>query len=321
LGWGEMRADEKFLINNTLKTVKQTINGRYFYVFILLIYLFVDFALLFGAMSSTYLFEQFIFFIVLGFIIDPLALLWLWDKISQGRKVKEVLEASLRDENSDFKHVMEILDLIKNNRYKVEDNFYQEQSDDSLEELARHGDIEEREALSRNRHLPEKFLKILAKDEESIVWMNIARRENLSEDIKCILAEKPDLPDNIKENYARDESILVRHSLSNNSSLNIRILSRLIEDDDVNVIKISIAHRETLPNSILKKLIQDPEEPVRKVIAGRPSLSNELLIFLANDLYVSVRKTIAKRKNLPVEVIEILQEDESEEIRYIINNK
>ncbi|MBE9115127.1 hypothetical protein IQ249_04360 [Lusitaniella coriacea LEGE 07157] len=72
------------------------------------------------------------------------------------------------------------------------------------------------------------------------------------------------------------------------------------------------------PLNFLAKLVQNPYEDVRMVIAENPKIPIPLLEQLGSDESVWVRCTVAAHPQTPIGVLEQLSRDESEEVRRIV---
>lgn len=183
---------------------------------------------------------------------------------------------------------IQTIDLTQENIDEIEKNSH---SDIEFEYLVTSHQLEVREHVARNPHLPDKFANWMVEDVDVRVRQSLASNPNISEQVilclisdkkisvRCAIAKHPNLPSEHLERFSKESSYLLRDAAASNPSIE---------------------------SNLLKRLSQDTEWGVRRSVAGNPQTSSEILSTLASDKETEVVDAVSKNYLTPPEILNSL---------------
>lgn len=135
------------------------------------------------------------------------------------------------------------------------------------------------------------------------------------EKIRCILAERADLPLYLLYSLSQDSNPIIRVSVAKNPDLSNAMKFNLAKDKS-NLVRATIAERPDLSIELMRHMVSNPHETseVLSKLAKRQDLPKELVSMLAGNQSPRVKSTIAQRADLSEDLITQLIKTSNEEV-------
>ena len=135
------------------------------------------------------------------------------------------------------------------------------------------------------------------------------------EKIRCILAERADLPLYLLYSLSQDSNPIIRASVARNPDLSNAMKFNLAKDKS-NLVRATIAERQDLSIELMRHMVSNPHEAseVLSKLAKRQDLPKELVSMLAGNQSPRVKSTIAQRADLSEDLITQLIKTSNEEV-------
>ena len=135
------------------------------------------------------------------------------------------------------------------------------------------------------------------------------------EKIRCILAERADLPLYLLYSLSQDSNPIIRVSVAKNPDLSNAMKFNLAKDKS-NLVRATIAERQDLSIELMRHIVSNPHETseVLSKLAKRQDLPKELVSMLAGNQSPRVKSAIAQRADLSEDLIKQLIKTSNEEV-------
>lgn len=172
--------------------------------------------------------------------------------------------------------------------------------------------IQKIELSEENKH------EILTKEHSFVEFEYLATSHQ--EEVRCLVAKNPFLPQIYAEMMVNDIYPSVRAALAENQNLVRTIIDLLVLDNHILVLK-EIAKHPNLAEHQITTFSKHRSFFVRNAVATNPSISPQLLDELSRDKEWGVRRSVAANPRTTREILERLANDEVSEVLYeIVNN-
>lgn len=181
---------------------------------------------------------------------------------------------------------------------------------DTLNYLARSGDEETQDVVSRNPYTDSRTLMYLTDSPYTIVRSNIAFHNNITDDIVEKLAKDstPEVltslamvattPEEILEKLAHNSNRMVRYALTRNPATPASALEVIANSESSSMILLNIAKHKNSNEKTLRKLSQVQQHSIRIAVVENPftsiSILQEMILDPAKDIAnIAVSRTTA----------------------------
>ncbi|MGW3285090.1 PE-PGRS family protein [Streptomyces sp. NPDC001002] len=204
---------------------------------------------------------------------------------------------------------------------------------DLAEQLARHGEPDERRDLARNPRLDADLVALLAEDPDADVRYQVSVRSDLTEDQRARISVEfesggryrtldwvVDLhhDEEAMRRLAASSHFLVRRSVARARHLPPDVVARLARDED-RVVQLFLAEScDDAPADMLMRVWQwwDGSLTVPDRPRGHPNFPREGLLAYADDLNPRMRRLVLDDPESTPEDVERLSRDRSDEVRH-----
>ena len=262
-------------------------------------------------------------------------------KIYVKATVKDVFEEDpqfrrnlILDRNTDMRTLMQFADDpdANNRAYLAE---LTRTTPEVLAKLADDSEARVRRCVARNPNTPEDALVKLARDPDFTVRHGLATRlYDIPDDVLIALLEPADqrIDSEILIKMVRRQlfpGVKVYEKLAESPDLYTRqaiamdmgdltpdsVLVKLMDDPDESVRAGVVTYRENLPVEVIDKAVVDPFVRVRAGVARDAIMREDQYELLANDPEPRVRKSVALNPHTPLSIKQKLAHDEDESVR------
>ncbi len=185
-------------------------------------------------------------------------------------------------------------------------------------------DIRQKKQLAIAEDTPADTLEQLSKDIDEEILKLVARNPNT--DIKILEKLSYKFPEAVIGNPIFDllilentDSYLVKSTLARSSTTPQPVLKKLANDRDSSIRRIVAENRQTNVE-LLWLLTKDVDSGVRRGVASNTNLPLEIFLYLAKDKDISIREAVAQNSHTPTDILESLARNQHTRIRLAIAN-